>query len=185
MLPGDVEIDLYRLADGEPIRWSGMSSGEVERLQGVATMAAAAMMILASAPGAWSAWIALRDPAGAAPGPATGFAFFGLAAAAAAAGVFLRGWSLYRSAGRVAWSVTTTRLIRLVAGDADRAQSWTKEDIRKVERRGAGRFARIVVSVRRPGSRKRTLIIAGAADLEMAEHALSGLAPAGAVGKSS
>lgn len=181
-LPGDFEIDLYRISNGEPIRWSGLSSGEMERVQGYVIMGASALMAFVFAPEALSNLPELIDNA---KRGGDGVAMIGLAliewvGVAAALAVFWFGWRTAKTAGRVVWAVTSKRLIRMIGGEADRARSWTKADIVKVERMKLGetRADGLVVTVRnrmRSRRRNRALLISGPLDLDGAERALAAL----------
>jgi hypothetical protein len=183
-LPGDFEIELYRISKGEPIRWSGLSSGEMERVQGYVIMGASAVMALVLAPDALVTLPELLKDIERSDGvdvAVIGLALFGWIGVAAALAVFWFGWRTAKTAGRLVWAVTSKRLIRMIGGEADRALSWTKADIMKVERMKLGetRAEGLVVTVRgdRPRRRRRnrTLLISGPLDLDAAERALAAL----------
>lgn len=184
MLPGDIEIDLYRISNGEPIRWKGMSSGVTETTQGAIILGTGAFLAVLFAPGGLAAILdILRALNGNDPGVAVEVAFslFGLVGVAAALALFWFGWRTLRTAKRVAWAVTSKRLIRMIGGEADRAQSWLKSDIVKFERMkwGASGAEGLAVTVRgrkRKGRRRnRVLTIIGPTDLGDAERALAAL----------
>lgn len=180
MIPGDIEIDLYRISNGEPIRWKGMSSGATEKLQGYALLGAGGVMaVIWGFGGVATIGDALTDFERSLNNPDDlGPALFGLVGLIAAATIAWLGWRMVQSAGRVAWAVTTKRLIRMIGGEADRARSWTKADILKVERMkwGAQQTEGLAVTarsrMRRGRRRTRVLMIIGPADLDMAERAL-------------
>lgn len=182
ILPGDLEIDLYRISNGEPIQWRGMSSGAVEKLQGYVVMAAAGLMAAFVLP---EAIIALRILSERNDGDIPVDALAGLlplAGLAGAAVVFFIGWRFVQTSGRVVWAVTSRRLIRMVGGEADRAQSWFAKDIVGVERVqwGAAKTEALVVRVKgRRASRRRNQAhyIVGPTDLDVAERALKALQP--------
>lgn len=181
-LPGEYEIDLYRIANGEPIKWFGMASGEVDRVQGLALVAAAAAMALASTGVAMSGaaeLIGWLRRGGAEFDVGLIFAALSLLGVLGAAGVALLGVKFLKDAKRVVWAVTTKRLIRMVGGEADKARSWRKDAIRKVERLKWRSSARegLAVSVvsRRRGDAVSVLVILGPGDLDAAEKALGEL----------
>ena len=180
ILPGDIEIDLYRISEGEPIRWQGLSSGAVERAQGLAIIAGAVVVAAVTAPGAVEGLADLDRVArglGSILDALTGLV--SLSGAFVAAGLAWFGWRTVRTADRVAWAVTTKRLIRMVGGEADKARSWRKDDIVSVKRADTGKAASLAVTVRggyrRGRRRNRTLVIIGPTDLDAAEQALAAL----------
>lgn len=176
-LPGDIEIDLYRISNGEPVRWKGMSSGVYERMQGVAILVGAAVFALVTLPGALEGLAELdRIVRGQGSAGDAVFALFSLTGAAVAAGIGWFGWRTLQSANRVAWAVTSKRLIRFVGGDADNARSWTRSDILKVERKSTSGKESLAVTVRARSRNDRSssiLIIIGPTDLGDAERALA------------
>ena len=182
ILPGDLEIDLYRISNGEPIKWQGMSSGAVEKLQGYVVMAAAGVMAAFLLP---EAIIALHFLTRRSDGDVPVDALAGLlplAGLAGAAVVFFVGWRFVQTSGRIVWAVTSKRLIRMVGGEADKARSWFAKDIVGVERVqwGASKTEALVVRVKgRRASRRRNQAhyIVGPTDLDLAERALKELAP--------
>ncbi|MBY0420770.1 MAG: hypothetical protein K2Q06_00600 [Parvularculaceae bacterium] len=181
ILPGDIEIDLYRISNGEPVKWQGMSSGAVEKLQGYVVMAAAGVMALFVLPEALIALKILSDF----NGPALVESFAGLmplAGLAGAAVVFFIGWRHVQTSGRIAWAVTSKRLIRMIGGEADKARSWHAKDVVKVARTtwGSAKTEALLVTVKgRSASRRRNQIhyIVGPTDLDVAERALKELEP--------
>lgn len=180
-LPGDLEIDLYRISNGEPIRWSGLSSGQAEKVQGAVLMGAGGLMALVTGPGAFSHLLqfASQPDRGMASLPIDAlFLLISCAPAVAALAIAYFGWRTYRTAGRVAWAVTTKRLIRMIGGEADRAQSWPKAEILKYERMAFGNppTEALVVTVRGRGRRREAVLrIMGPSDLADAERALAAL----------
>lgn len=179
-LPPDLEVELYRETSGETVRWSGRSSGLIERFQGWAIVGTGAVIALFNISGPASALGLLVDLAEKGRTPDFGgfiavgvqLLFFGAGIAAA-----LFGWRFIKSASQVVWAVTNRRLVRIVGGGAQPTQSWTRNQILKVDRMNwsdPGKRA-LVVTVEGRGENDPVLIIMGPVDLEAAESALAAL----------
>lgn len=182
LLPGDLEVDLYRISNGEPIRWHGLSSGVVEKSQGAAIMTVAAGIALLTLPQALQVVfdiMRLLDPKEGGQGVG-GFGVVTGGAFLMGLGAFGLGWRMFQSANRVVFAVTSKRLIRMVGGQSDRARFWGKSDVVKVERLkwSTRKIEGLAVTVRNKNRRSHeesTLIIIGPPDLGAAEHALAAL----------
>lgn len=181
-LPGALEIDLYRISNGEPIRWHGLASGVVERTQGAAIMTIAAGIALLTLPQALQVVFDIMPLLNPKEGgqDVAGFGVFTGGAFLMGLGAFGLGWRMFQSANRIIWAVTSKRLIRMVGGQSDHARFWGKSDIVKVERLkwSTRKIEGLAVTVRNKNGRSReesTLIIIGPPDLGAAEHALAAL----------
>lgn len=179
-LPPDLEVELYRSTSGETVKWSGVSSGLIERVQGWTIVGAGLLVALAGLGDFLMALGLLNDmladPAEAGIG--------GLAAVAMLSAFFVLGlaiaawgWRFVARADRVVWAVTNRRLIRLVADGASAPQSWTKGEIRDVRRVNWDEPQKrgLAVTVRGPNDSDLVLFILGPDDLERAEKALAEL----------
>lgn len=179
-LPPDLEVELYRSTSGETVKWSGVSSGLIERVQGWTIVGAGLLVALAGLGDFLMALDLLgdmaADPAEAGIGDLIGVAilsgFFILGLAVA-----VWGWRFVAKADRVVWAVTNRRLIRLAADGVSQPESWTRRDIRDVRRMNWDEPQKrgLAVTVRGRGDSDLVLFILGPDDLERAEKALAEL----------
>lgn len=179
-LPPDLSGEVSRIAGGETIKWSGRSSGLVEKFQGGALVAAGIIFALFNIGGPAAAFGLCLDliERGRAP-----FAGSLLSTGAmlvyfiAGLGLAYFGWRFLKSAERIVWAITSRRFLRIVADGEAEARAWLKRDILNVDRLGWTDPQRrcLAVRVRGEGGADPVLIVVGPTDLEAAENALSEL----------
>jgi hypothetical protein len=179
-LPPDLESEVCRFAGGEAVKWSGRSSGFIEKFQGWALVVAGGIFALSNIGGPAAALGFLFDliERGQTPGAGSLVSIgAGLARFLAGFALAIFGWRFLKSAEQVVWAITSRRFLRIIAGGEEKARAWLKRDILNVDRLGWTDPLRrcLAVRVRGDGDGDPVLIIVGPADLEAAEQALGEL----------
>lgn len=179
-LPPDLSGEVSRVAGRETVKWSGRSSGVVEKFQGWVLVVAGGVFALFNIGGPTAALGLCLDLIERGRAPLAGSLLsIGVMLVCFLAGLALAffGWRFLKSAEQIVWAVTSRRFLRIIADGETEARAWLKRDILNIDRLGWTDPQRrcLAVRVRGDGGADPVLIIVGPADLDAAERAFDGL----------